>query len=212
MIDLIKKRDMENKMKLVKLDINRHDLNEVSGLIYETDTEMYNFFFNRKENAVKIIKKLLKEGNNSLGHEHTYIITEDNRVLGLLVYSIGNETSRKEDYRAFFKVLNPWDALKFTIFDILDGLILSDLRENDYYLACVAVNENFRGRGIGTFILEKAKELASEEGCARIVLDVDLENEGALRLYEKSGFKTFNKKSIRWFNGEKGTFNMEYLI
>lgn len=200
-------------MKLLKLDVNKHDLNKVSELIYDTDVEMFNFFFKNKEDAIKRIKKLVKVGNNSLGHERTCVATEDNnQILGILIYSKGKEISRKQDYRVFFKALNPWDALKFVLFDMIDGLILSDLDENDYYLASVAVNNQFRDKGIGTFILENAKKLAKEEGCRRVVLDVDLENQGALRLYERLGFKVFNKKSFRWFGGEKGAYNMEYLI
>ncbi len=199
-------------MKLVKLDINIHDLIKVSELIYDTDSKACDFFFKDKEGSIRRIKKLVKAGNNSLGYDRVYVVTEDDQILGIMIYSKVNEVSRKQDYKMFFKVFNPVDAIKFLLIDIIEGIFLSDLHENDYYLACVAVDEKFRGKGIGTFILERSKELAKDEGCKRVVLDVDLENEGALRLYERIGFKVLNKKSFRWFGGEKGVINMEFLL
>nr|WP_279383428.1 hypothetical protein [Methanobacterium formicicum] len=43
-------------------------------------------------------------------------------------------------------------------------------------------------------------------------MDVDIENEGALRLYERSGFKIFKERTISLFGWKKGAFNMEYVL
>jgi len=201
-------------MKLLKLDINKHDLNKVSELIYDTDAETFNFYFKNKKNTAQRILKIVKQRDNSMGYKNIYVATqeEDNNISGILVAYIGREYSFKNDLKTYFNALNPFDALKFLIFDIIDHFILADLKNDDFYLAAVAVNEDFRGKGIGTFILEKSKELARKKGCKRVVLDVDLENNGALRLYERFGFNIYNKKSIRWFHGEKGAYNMDYLL
>ena len=201
-------------MNLIKLDINKHDLNKVSELIYETDADTFNFYFHNKEIASNKIFELLKAGKNTLGFENIYIITENNEndVLGILVAVKGNDSSLIKDIKANFKILNLLDALKFSIFNFVDSLILAKLEDNDIYLASVAVDDRCRGKGMGTFILEKSMELARDLGCKKVVLDVDLKNEGALRLYERFGFKIFNKKSIPWFGGEKGVYNMEYIL
>ena len=201
-------------MKLVKFDIDKHDLNDAASLIYETDACTFNFYFKTKENAITKIKKLINAGKNNLGHEHIYIVTEkcEKQIFGLLMASKGDEEDIKRDFKTYFKALNLYDALKFVLFDIVDNMILADLDIHDFYLGAVAVNEDCRGKGIGTFILGESLKLARKKNCKRVVLDVDLENDGALRLYERFGFKIFNKKSIRWFGGEKGAFNMEYII
>lgn len=202
-------------MKLAKLDTNKHDLNEVAGLIYETDAKAFDFYFKNKENASKRIEKLIKAGNNNMGYEKIYVVTEtedDDQVYGVLVTEIGEEENIKNDFGAYFKTLNLWDALKLVFLDIGDMLIGVKLNRDDYYLADVAVDEQCRGKGIGTFILEESLELAREKGCKRVVLDVDLENEGALKLYERFGFKIFKKRSVRWFDGKKGVYNMEYRL
>lgn len=201
-------------MKLVKFDVDVHDLDDAALLIYETDAETFNFYFKNRQNATKRIKKLIKSGKNNLGHENIYIVTEKDkkRIFGLLVASKGSEEDIKRDFKTYFKTLNPYDALKFVLFDIVDNMILADLDDYDFYVGAVAVNEDCRGKGIGTFILGKSLEIAHRKNCKRVVLDVDLENDRALRLYERFGFKIFNKKSIRWFGGEKGAFNMEYIL
>jgi len=78
-------------------------------------------------------------------------------------------------------------------------------------LACLSVDEEFRGRGIGTFILENSLRLA-KRGLNRVVLDVNLDNSGAKRLYERFGFSIFSKKSFPWFGGRVGAYNMEFII
>lgn len=200
-------------MKLVKLDINKHDTHLVAGLIYETDVSIFNFYFKNKQNASDRIKKLVEKGNSNYGYENIYVVTgEDDQVYGLLLISHEAEEDIKNDFKVYGKTLNLWDALKFVFLDIVDGMFLSDLEEDDFYLAAIAVDINCRGKGIGTSILEKSLNLAREKGCKRVVLDVDLDNKGALKLYERVGFEIFKKKSIKWFTGEKGVYNMEYVL
>lgn len=203
----------KSKMRFVKMDINKHDLNKVAELMYETDSETYNFYFKNQQSTVQRIKRLIIAGDSSWSHENIYIVTESNsRVLGVLVAYKGEEAHKRSDFKAYFKNLNFFDAVKFVFLDIGDTLLGADLDEDDYYLSDLAVDGKCRGKGIGTFILERSLELARERGCKRVVLDVYLDNESALRLYKRVGFKIFNKKSIRWFGGEKRVYNMEYKL
>lgn len=200
-------------MKLVKLDINKHDTHLVASLIYETDDNIFDFYFKNKQNAADRIEKLVKNGKSNYGYENIYVVTrEDDQVYGLLVISHGGKEDIINDFKVYSKTLNLWDALKFIFIEIGGRMFLSDLEEDDFYLAAIAVDINSRGKGIGTFILGKSLELAREKGFKRVLLDVDLDNEGALKLYRRFGFSIFNKKSIRWFNGEKGVYNMEYRL
>jgi len=200
-------------MEIQKLDLTRHDTLKVSELIYETDTDLFDFFFRDKENAAKKIEKLVRAGNNGLSFERIIVVTENNEeVQGVLVYSCGDEAKKMDEFKVLRKNLNLWDVLKFTIMEWWDSHFLADLNEEDFYLACVAVDEKARGKGIGTFILKNAIEIARKHGFKRAVLDVDLDNKGAYRLYKRMGFKVFNKNAIPWIGGEKGALNMQFLI
>lgn len=201
-------------MQIKKLDLNVHDSKKVSELIYFTDAHTYDQILKNKSQAVDKIEKLVKAGNNSIGHEKIYVVTNhnDENVLGALVTYKREETTTKSELRTFLKVLSPLDAIRFTILDFLDARLLADIGPEDFYLACVAVDENARGQGIGTFILESAVEIARELGKKKAVLNVDFENKGARRLYERFGFKIYGQNTMKWFGGEKGMYHMEFLL
>jgi len=202
-------------MKFVKFNINKHDLNKVSKLIYETELEVFRSLLGKDENeATENIKKLVESGNNTFGHEHVYVVTgRDEDVIGILVSFCGRNTSTWNDFKAYFKILNFYDFLKYAVKGtIINELLTASVGKNDYYLSNVAVDPRHRGQGIGTFILENAFKLAEEKGCRRVLLDVTLGNEGARRLYERFGFKVYNKKNPNLIFKGKGTFNMEHFV
>lgn len=56
------------------------------------------------------------------------------------------------------------------------------------WITAFAVAPNKQGQGIGTQILNIVKDYAIRNGEKTILLDVEIENAGALRVYEKAGF------------------------
>jgi GNAT superfamily N-acetyltransferase len=59
---------------------------------------------------------------------------------------------------------------------------------DDAWLEDLFVREDARRSGLGAALVEAACALARERGSKRIELDVDVENTGALALYERCGF------------------------
>ena len=53
----------------------------------------------------------------------------------------------------------------------------------------LAVAPEWRGRGVGTALLAAAEDWAMAHGAERMVLDLDVHNTGAQRLYERVGFE-----------------------
>ena len=198
-------------MKFEKLNITKHNVYKVAELLYETDHKIFNFFYRNKANSAQILEKLIVLGDNNLGHEHINVVTQNEQVIGILLYFCGNHHKLGE-LKFLFKNLNLLDAFKFLLIDLKDTLILSHLEKCDFYIAGVAVDEKFRGQGIGSLILNKGINMARQKGCKRVVLDVGLDNPGAKRLYERTGFKVFDKRSYPWFGGRIGMFNLELII
>jgi ribosomal protein S18 acetylase RimI-like enzyme len=62
------------------------------------------------------------------------------------------------------------------------------------YIQHIVVAPNFRRRGIGSLLLNKAIEIAQRKGVERLELDVWSFNGDAKRFYERHGFKIFNEK------------------
>lgn len=52
----------------------------------------------------------------------------------------------------------------------------------------LGVHPSMRGKGVGTALLDAVERAARAAGCAVITLEVDDDNDGARRLYERVGF------------------------
>lgn len=82
--------------------------------------------------------------------------------------------------------------MRMTVFSVLGrGMkrFIKTVPDGDYYLLAVAVDDELRGSGIGTTLLDHSEEAARASGCARIVLDVAENNPGARQLYERRGMR-----------------------
>jgi len=71
-------------------------------------------------------------------------------------------------------------------------LIKNDLHEEPYaLLEDVFVDENYRGRGIGTELVKKAIEVAKQLNCYKIIATSRFERGNVHEWYQKLGFKKF---------------------
>jgi GNAT superfamily N-acetyltransferase len=57
------------------------------------------------------------------------------------------------------------------------------------YLYDLVVTEGARSKGYGQLLLDHVEGIARREGCETAALACGLEREGALRLYERRGYK-----------------------
>jgi ribosomal-protein-alanine N-acetyltransferase len=73
---------------------------------------------------------------------------------------------------------------------VIQGYIGMYLAADEGEITNVAVNPACRRRGIGEELLTEMKKRAADHKIARIVLEVRVSNEGAIRLYEKQGFSS----------------------
>lgn len=64
-------------------------------------------------------------------------------------------------------------------------------RQYSKYLRIVniAIDEDERNQGYGTAVIERVTELARERGCDHLKVSCEWQNEGARRLYRKTGFQ-----------------------
>lgn len=62
-------------------------------------------------------------------------------------------------------------------------------------IEAICIDENNRGKGIGTELLKHLKNIAKDNNCTNMYLTVNEENINAIKIYEKFGFKV---KSIAY--------------
>ena len=175
-----------------------HDVTKVARFVYDVDFRTFDMLFKSPDSAVKTIAKSLEDEDLET---FTVILDDDENIIGMLIYYI-DKFPRHFNFR----------SLRLLIVDILDYFVLCDVGPGDLYVAEIAIDSSLRGQGLGKKVLLEVIDYARSQNLNRIILDADFRNEGAKRLYEKIGFKEFNKKRLKFLNFERGMFNMEFKL
>ena len=77
--------------------------------------------------------------------------------------------------------------------------IIDTVADGDYYLLSIAVDERFRGHGVGSLLIDHIEERAVVSGSARLSLDVSAGNKSARGLYERRGMTVESEWPKLWF-------------
>lgn len=73
--------------------------------------------------------------------------------------------------------------------EIAGTVALRKMKSGDYELTKMAVDEKFRGKGIGEALIHGLIDRAKEMGLKRVILYSNTVLENAIRLYRRLGFK-----------------------
>lgn len=87
------------------------------------------------------------------------------------------------------------------------GYVLAVAHEDTCHVMSLAVREKWRRRGIGAELLTRALSECKSRGARRAVLEVAVDNEPALRLYLKLGFRV--KELIPKYYPSRDAYLME---
>ncbi len=68
------------------------------------------------------------------------------------------------------------------------------LAPGTFYVNGLATLPGYEGRGLGSKLLDAANALAAETGCDELSVEVFEQNEGAVRLYERHGYRTVARR------------------
>ncbi|MHA1450433.1 MAG: GNAT family N-acetyltransferase [Candidatus Hodarchaeales archaeon] len=108
------------------------------------------------------------------------------------------------------RVLGIFKFLKF-----IAGLLILDSKpgvKDSLYVSTIAVASEYRGKGIGKMLMDKAESLAREKGLAGSCLYVATDNETAINLYEKKGYIKAKEEKypfLKWMFGVSGFYFMK---
>jgi len=202
-------------MKLLMMNLRKHDLKLVSELIYETDKSLFGKFLDKNQDeALNKLRKLIIAKNNAYSHENIYVAEDDDgSVMGVLVGFRGDYLSLAKEAKIFNETLQFKDVLKLIfIKPIYDKITASSIENDDFYIGNLAVNPNIRGHGVGTKMLKSSLEIANHKNCKRVLLDVIFTNIRAKNLYTKIGFKVCGEKKYKWLSSNEGTYAMDYSL
>ena len=68
------------------------------------------------------------------------------------------------------------------------GTVTSSKEGEVQWVTALAVHPKYQGQGIGSILLSWVKDYALQNGERYVMLDVEIENDKAIRVYEKAGF------------------------
>ena len=77
----------------------------------------------------------------------------------------------------------------YTVDDAIVGYACVRIMYEEAQICNVAVLPNHRRKGIATQLLQKVAAFATEQGCERAELEVNVMNTPAVELYRKNGYK-----------------------
>lgn len=186
-------------MKYENFNPQIHDINKVAKLVYDVDFRTFDLLFSDENKAVSTIANDLKKHEPERSFK--VILNDDDEIMGILMSYI---SEKPHDLRL--------KSLRLIIVDILDYFVLSDVKKGDFHVAEIAIDNSLRGQGMGSKVLTEIIDYARSKNLKRVTLDADFRNTGARKLYEKLGFKVFDKKRIKIGSFERGMYNMELIL
>jgi ribosomal protein S18 acetylase RimI-like enzyme len=128
----------------------------------------------------KILEKLeaMIQGEHTRhSHRFTYVAEVDGTIAGVLVLYHGRDAEALDRY-----LIGQLQQ------EGHERTIEPEAHLDEWYIDTVSVDPAFQGQGIGSRLFEYAETIVAESGGGKLALNVDLEKEGAIRLYKRLGF------------------------
>lgn len=147
----------------------------------------------RPEIQLSALHKWFQDSGNRFSFQYSTIAEKMGGVAGLLLAFPGSKLMVLElgCAKKIFSIYGMLGALKMMW--INKALAGNKEAENDEYLiAHLAVDNNFRRQGIGQALIEKAAQDGRLLGLSKLVLEVEINNLKAISLYQKAGFEIVN--------------------
>ncbi|MGM5484828.1 MAG: GNAT family N-acetyltransferase [Nanobdellota archaeon] len=134
---------------------------------------------------------------------------EDGKVIGVL--GLQSKKRRLINYRlnSFLQEFGIFGGLFRRLWSLFSDIL--PLHKDELKIDAVAVDEGQRGRGIGTKLIAKAREIAKRRSYKRLVLNVVNTNPKAERLYKRLGFRTINKRYFGFITKKAGYTSLKKM-
>ncbi len=130
------------------------------------------------EDILDVGRRRYEREDTPFSYRNCKLVVHDGRVIGM---SVAFPMVVDPDHRESDPVLAPFSMLE---------------EDRSWYLCGMAVEPEWRGRGIGTRLLAEAEADCRRHGLDRLSLVVFDQNAGAKRLYERAGFREVRRAPV----------------
>jgi ribosomal protein S18 acetylase RimI-like enzyme len=126
--------------------------------------------------------KLLSEQGN-FSYRNVQVAVIDNHVAGMMLAYRLPDIDDAEDLDALPAFIRPMVELEQCV-------------PSSFYINMLATFPDYRNMSIGTRLMKRVEGLASDAGCTISSIEVFDQNEGALRLYQRLGYKIIEQRPV----------------
>jgi len=168
------------------------DAQDFTNLILLSESGLFPAVFGSK--VKNVLQRLFRQRRNLFSFEHSYFIEVDDTKSGMAL-GYDWKTLRGEEWRTGLLLIK-YMKLEFfaRILSLLKALSLTGkVEDNEYYVSNIAVYPEFRSANLGTNLLLKVEEEAKSCGATKMALDVEADNQGAIKLYNRLGYSVVGK-------------------
>lgn len=177
-------------------EAKKNDVKDCSKLIHLSGPHLFCYLYNLNETDIFTLLEFMCEvENTSYSYKNCLLDVDDDSIRGCIIalpFPIIKKYMTNE-LKFFWKVKQGFFPSLFYFLKVFSRLLTAlkypKLEDDEYYISNLAVYSEFRGQGIGKKLLNAIEERVKEANYKKISLYVELDNNGAIKLYEKFGFK-----------------------
>ena len=120
-------------------------------------------------------------------------------LVGIAVMSSAEKSGfNKRASKILFEVLGPIKWMRAVFYFLIFSRLDSKIKPGTLYLEAISVASNARGRGIGRIMLAELNNFCLDKNFDNLQLKVIFENESALKLYLREGFKVIKNQELKF--------------
>lgn len=134
------------------------------------------------EEHIEVGERRYAREDTVFSYKNCTVAERNGEVIGMLVaFPVEPDSTVSESDEEVDPVLKPYSELE---------------QPGSFYICGMALFPEYRGQGLGTRMLELARQQAYERGLEELSLIVFEQNEGAKRLYERHGFREVDRRPV----------------
>lgn len=122
---------------------------------------------------------LFARTDNRHSYLNTYVAEFEGNLAGIMVVYGGDEAPILDAN------LEKWLQAKGAAIPVIE----IEARPDEFYIDTICTDPAYRGKGIGTALLQYASDIAKQKGYTKVSLSVEPDRKNARALYEHVGFK-----------------------
>ena len=153
---------------------------------------------------IRTLKKVCAQEDTHYSYRNTWIAEVDRERAEMMI-AVDGEHYREQRDKMYPQLKGLFDVAFGKGWDEMED----EAKAGEFYIDSLAVSLPYRNQGVGTALIEKAKEMAKEKGISVVTLAVEPENR-AKRLYQKLGFAY--QRRIEIFNEEYELHAAEIVV